>query len=73
MTKLAPTRIASMVMGVWFFGTAVGEYIGGTVSRLYGSMSLPTLFGSVAMYAMVFAALMALLIRPIKRMLASPS
>ncbi len=72
MTRLAPTRIASMVMGVWFFGTAVGEYIGGTVSRFYGSMSLPALFGSVAAYAMIFAVLMALLIRPIKRMLASP-
>ncbi|MGH7583179.1 MAG: peptide MFS transporter [Gemmatimonadales bacterium] len=71
MTRLAPSRVGSMIMGVWFFGTAVGEYIAGTVSRLYGSMSLAGLFASVAAYAMVFAIILALLVRPIKRMLAS--
>jgi POT family proton-dependent oligopeptide transporter len=70
MTKLAPARVGSMIMGVWFFGTAVGEYIGGTVSRFYGRMSLPALFASVAAYAMVFALIMALLVKPIKRMMA---
>ena len=73
MTRLAPARVASMIMGVWFFGTAVGEYIGGTVSRLYGSMSLPSLFGAVACYAMIFAIILAFSIRPIKRMLARPA
>lgn len=70
MTRLAPARVGSMIMGVWFFGTAVGEYLGGTVSRFYGKVSLPGLFTAVAMYAMIFAVIMALLVKPIKRMLA---
>ena len=29
MTKLAPVRIAGLMMGVWFLATSVGNYIGG--------------------------------------------
>jgi POT family proton-dependent oligopeptide transporter len=70
MTKLAPTRVVSLMMGVWFMAASVGNYIGGNVSRLYESFDLPTLFGAVALYALVFAVILALLVRPINRMLA---
>ncbi len=73
MTKLAPARVVSLMMGVWFLASSVGNYIGGTVASMYESFSLPTLFGSIAVYALVFAVVLALLVRPIKRMLASPS
>ena len=42
MTKLAPVRIAGLVMGVWFLATSVGNYIGGRVSGLYESLPLPS-------------------------------
>ena len=32
MTKLAPARIAGLMMGIWFLATSVGNYIGGRVS-----------------------------------------
>ena len=70
MTRLAPARIAAMTMGVWFLATSVGNYLGGRVAGFYGSFSLPGLFGAVALYALGAAVVLALLIRPIRRMLA---
>jgi POT family proton-dependent oligopeptide transporter len=70
MTKLAPARVGSLMMGVWFMATSVGSFIGGQVASVYEKFSLPQLFGVVAIYALFFAGVLALLINPIKRMLA---
>jgi POT family proton-dependent oligopeptide transporter len=56
-------------MGVWFLATSVGNYLGGRMGGLYETFSLPGLFGAVALFAMGAAAVLALLIRPIRRML----
>jgi proton-dependent oligopeptide transporter, POT family len=69
MTRLAPARIAGLTMGVWFLATSVGNYLGGRVGGLYESFSLPGLFGAVALFALAAAIVLALLIRPIRRML----
>jgi proton-dependent oligopeptide transporter, POT family len=69
MTRLAPARIAGLTMGVWFLATSVGNYLGGRVGGLYDTFSLPQLFGVVALFALGAAAVLALLIKPIKRML----
>jgi len=68
MTTLAPARIAGLMMGVWFLATSVGNFIGGRVSGFYESMALPTLFGSVAGFA-IFAGLVLLLLVPTMRQL----
>jgi POT family proton-dependent oligopeptide transporter len=70
MTKLAPARIAGLVMGVWFLGTSVGNYLGGAMASLYESFSLPALFGAITVMALIATALMALASRPLARMLA---
>ena len=70
MTKLAPARVGSLMMGVWFVATSVGNFIGGQVASVYEKFSLPQLFGGVAMYALVFAVVLGLLVNPIKRMMA---
>ncbi len=72
MTKLAPKQIGSFVMGLWFTSTAFGNGLGGWVAGHYdtaGGSSLTTLFGGVAIYTLAAAALLALLIRPIRKML----
>ena len=51
MTKLAPARIAGMMMGFWFVSIGIGDYLGGRVASLYEAVSLPTLFGIVAVVA----------------------
>jgi len=49
MTKLAPARIVSLMMGVWFIGASVGNFLGGVTARFYESMPLARLFFSVAL------------------------
>ena len=70
MTRLAPARIVGLTMGVWFLALSVGNYLGGRVGGLYESFSLTQLFGVVALFAAGAAVVLALLIRPIRRMLA---
>ncbi|MEO7136081.1 MAG: peptide MFS transporter [Gemmatimonadales bacterium] len=69
MSKLAPVRIAGLVMGVWFLALSVGNYLAGMASSVYETMPLPTLFTIVTATALVTALVLALLIKPIQRML----
>ena len=69
MTRLAPARIAGLVMGVWFLALSVGSYLAGMASSVYETMPLPTLFTVVTGTAVGAAVVMALLIKPIHRML----
>lgn len=70
MTKLAPARVASLMMGVWFLAASVGNFVSGTVSGFYEDLALPALFSYIALVAGVMAFVMFLLVGPIKRMLA---
>jgi POT family proton-dependent oligopeptide transporter len=70
-TRLAPARIAGLTMGVWFLALSVGNYLGGRVAGLYEGFSLPELFGAVGAYALAAGFVLALLIKPVQRMLAS--
>ena len=73
MTKLAPRRIGSFVMGIWFTASALGNGLGGWVAGFYdteGGGSLQTLFGGIAIYTLAAALLLALLVRPIKKLMA---
>ena len=69
MTKLAPARVGSLMMGVWFMASSVGNFVGGQVAGLYEKFSLTELLGAVTLYGLAFAIVLALLARPIKRML----
>ncbi len=69
MTRLAPVRIAGLMMGVWFLASSVGNYIGGRVSAFYESWPLPSLFGAVAAFAVVGGLLLFALVPPIRRMM----
>src|SRR3984957_2792660 len=64
MTKLAPARVAGMMMGLFFVSISIGDYLAGTAASLYESLPLPELFGVVACFAFAAAAVLALLIRP---------
>jgi POT family proton-dependent oligopeptide transporter len=58
MTKLAPTRIVSLMMGVWFLGASVGNYLGGEMAGLYESLPLQNLFGVVGLFGIVAGLIM---------------
>ncbi len=68
MTRLAPARIGGLVMGVWFLGTSVGNYIGGRVAGFYESMSLPGLFSAVAVFSVGAGVLLLVFARPLNRL-----
>lgn len=68
-TKLAPARVAGLMMGVWFLASAVGNYLGGRVAGLYGTMPLPELCGLVAATTIAGGLGLALISRPIRRLM----
>jgi POT family proton-dependent oligopeptide transporter len=71
MSKLAPVRIAGLIMGVWYLSISVGNYLAGMASSFYETIPLPTLFGLVTATSFGAAVVLALLVKPIRRMLES--
>jgi POT family proton-dependent oligopeptide transporter len=69
MTKLAPARVASLMMGVWFLSDAVGNYMGGRVASVYESFSTPALFATVACFTIGLGIVLLLLVKPMKRLM----
>ena len=69
MSKLAPARAGGFVMGLWFLGTSVGNWMAGRAGGLFESMPLPTLFGAVAASALIAALVLAILIKPTVRLM----
>ena len=69
MSRLAPARIASLTMGVWFLASAVGNYLGGRVASLYDSFGLADLFAAVTVAAAAAALVLAATIPWSRRLL----
>jgi len=69
MTKLAPARISSLLMGVWFLSLSAGNYLGGRIASMYEALPLPTLFALIAAFGIGAAGVLALLVGPTKRLM----
>jgi POT family proton-dependent oligopeptide transporter len=69
MTKLAPARVVSQMMGVWFLASSVGNFVGGQVAGVFEKFPLPWIFGAVFGVCMLFTLIAVALIRPIKRLM----
>jgi proton-dependent oligopeptide transporter, POT family len=72
MTKLAPPRYVSQVMGVWFLALALGNNLAGQLSRQYDAanlQSLPALFLEIFWWTAAAAIVMFCLARPLQRLL----
>jgi proton-dependent oligopeptide transporter, POT family len=68
-STLAPVRIAGLMMGIWFLALSVGNYLAGMASSFYEKVPLPKLFTIVTLTALATALVLAILVRPIRRML----
>jgi POT family proton-dependent oligopeptide transporter len=68
-TKLAPARVAGAMMGVWFLSNALGNKLAGWAAGFFGALPLPELFGAVAAVSLAAAGVMALLVRPTRRLM----
>lgn len=71
MTKLAPPRIVGSMMGVWFLGASVGNFIAGQTAAFYESMPLATLFGAVSVMPIVAGIVLLVLSPRFTRMMGS--
>jgi proton-dependent oligopeptide transporter, POT family len=69
MTKLAPARVASLMMGVWFLAASVGNFIGGRLASFYETWPLFNLFAAVAAFGIGAGLVMLALAGPIKRLM----
>ncbi len=68
-TKLAPTRIVGLMMGVWFLSNALGNKLAGWSAGFISTMPLATLFGTTAVVTLGAALVMAVLIKPVRRLM----
>jgi POT family proton-dependent oligopeptide transporter len=69
MTKLAPARVVSQMLGIWFLASSLGNFVGGQVAGQFEKFPLPWIFGAVAGVCMVFTLIAVVLIPPIKRLM----
>tara|TARA_B110000483_G_scaffold468_1_gene536 strand:- start:578 stop:1342 length:765 start_codon:yes stop_codon:yes gene_type:complete len=72
MSKLAPQKIASLTMGIWFLASAVGSYIAGRVSGLYETLALESIFTTLCTVALVASVILFLLSKTLDKKLAMP-
>jgi POT family proton-dependent oligopeptide transporter len=70
MSKLAPQRMAGMVMGTWFLATAIGNYLAGRAAGFSAARGYGFLFYTLIIGALIVAAALYLVAPTIKRMMA---
>jgi len=68
-TKLAPRRFASLFMGVWLLTSSVAQYAGGSIGEAWGTIAPTTYFWLFVWSSLAGAAVLALLVRPLKRLM----
>jgi POT family proton-dependent oligopeptide transporter len=68
-TKLAPTRFASLFMGVWLLASSVAQYAGGTIGESWGVIPPTQYFMLFVWTSLVGAAVLATLVGPLRRLM----
>jgi POT family proton-dependent oligopeptide transporter len=68
-TKLAPHRKVSQLMGIWFMSISLGNLMAGLVSGQFEKFPLPQLFGAVFATTAGAGLILLLLAKPIRRLM----
>ncbi len=68
-TKLAPVRFGSLFMGVWMLASSVAQYAGGTLGESWGKISPRDYFQLFVWIGIAGAAVLVLLVRPLRRLM----
>ena len=69
MSKLAPQRMAGMVMGTWFLATAIGNYLAGRAAGFSAERGYGFLFYTLIIGALIISAALYFVAPVIKRMM----
>lgn len=73
MSKLAPARLAGLVMGIWFLASSVGNFLSGRAVEFSSSASSVAFFTGMIIFPAVMGVILLTLVKPIRRMLAKTS
>lgn len=68
-TKLAPARLVGMFMGVWFLSSALGNVLAPKVAGVGQASGFNDVFQRIALIIFAGAAVLLILVRPLKRMM----
>ena len=68
-TKVAPARLVSLLMGMFFLSNALGNWLAGWSTRFISTASLPMLFGVIAAITIGAGLILFLLLRPIRSLM----
>jgi POT family proton-dependent oligopeptide transporter len=69
-TKVAPARIVSMMMGVWFLANFIGNYMNGYLGTFYNKMPKEQFFTLMTVIAVAAGVLLFIIGRPLDKVVA---
>ncbi len=67
-TKLAPVKYASLMMGVYFAATGLGNKVAGIVGESASDYGEYTVFAGILIFTVIIGTLFILLLKPLKRL-----
>jgi proton-dependent oligopeptide transporter, POT family len=68
-TKLSPPKLVGLMMGVWFFATAMGNYVAGWIAGFLQDRPFSDVFQAAFLNLVIATVILAALIIPIKKMM----
>ncbi|MEL6672151.1 MAG: peptide MFS transporter [Bacteroidota bacterium] len=67
-TKLAPVKYASLMMGVYFAATGLGNKLAGYLGESASELGELTIFSGITIFCVVFGLLVIAMLKPLKRL-----
>ncbi len=67
-TKLAPVKYASLMMGVYFAATGLGNKVAGIVGESASEFGELTIFSGIVIFTVIIGILFILILKPLKRL-----
>lgn len=67
-TKLAPVKYASLMMGVYFAATGLGNKLAGVLGESASKAGDMNIFLSITIFTVIFASIVLLMLKPLKRL-----
>jgi len=67
-TKLAPVKYASLMMGVYFAATGLGNKVAGIIGESASEFGELTIFSGIVVFTVVMGMLFILILKPLKRL-----
>jgi POT family proton-dependent oligopeptide transporter len=68
-TKMSPMRIVSMMMGLWFFASFLGNYLAGTIGQNYEAMGPQNFFYLMIILAASAGLIFVAALKPLKKVI----